>query len=94
MDFTCGLPVCQNFNAIYTCVDRLTKLVRVVPCYMGDNDLSARYTAHLFFQSIVRHYGLPDSVVHDRDPRFTSQFWRALMARMGTKCLFSTAHHP
>ena len=94
MDFITGMPDCLGFNAIYTCVDRLTKLVRVCPCATGGEPLSAGATASLFFNQVVRHFGIPDDVVHDRDARFTSAFWRELMHRLGTKCLFSTAHHP
>jgi transposase InsO family protein len=32
--------------------------------------------------------------VSDRDPRFTSRFWRSLQQAMGTKLQFSTAYHP
>ena len=94
MDFITDLPTCQGFNAIYTCVDRLTKLVRVCPCKVGENALTAQATSALFFNQIVWHFGVPDDVVHDRDVRFTSAFWKSLMSRMGTRCLFSTAHHP
>ena len=94
MDFVIDLPLCSGFNAIYTCVDHLSKLVRVTPCYLGEGKLSARDTANLFFNIVVCHHGLPDDIVHDRDLRFTSAFWRALMARLGTKCTFSTSHYP
>jgi len=49
MDFVTSLPECKGFNAIYTCVDRLTKLVRVCPCKVGESALSASETAQLFF---------------------------------------------
>ena len=43
--------------------------------------MSAEATAKLFFDGIVRHYGLPDEVLHDRDPRFTAAFWKVLGSR-------------
>ena len=93
MDFITGLPPSGGYNAIFTCVDRLTKLVRLTPCTMGD-DLSAGETARLFFDRVIRDFGVPSSIVSDRDPRFTGAFWRALMGIMGTRLAFSTAFHP
>ena len=88
------LPEVDSYNAMFVCVDRLSKLVRVCPCQVGEGNLSAPETMELFFNLVVHHFGTPDSVLHDRDPRFTGSFWRALMERLGTKCLYSTAHHP
>ncbi|SCZ87237.1 BZ3500_MvSof-1268-A1-R1_C154g00801 [Microbotryum saponariae] len=34
------------------------------------------------------------AIVSDRDPKFTSQFWRALQAKVGTVLRMSTAAHP
>ncbi|SDA03484.1 BZ3500_MvSof-1268-A1-R1_C045g00135 [Microbotryum saponariae] len=36
----------------------------------------------------------PVVLVSDRDPKFTSQFWRALQAKIGTVLRMSTAAHP
>ena len=68
MDFIVDLMPCQNFNTIHTCIDRLTKLFRILPCRMGEGNLSAANVAHLFFVAVVQHHGLPDDVVHDRNP--------------------------
>jgi hypothetical protein len=38
--------------------------------------------------------GLPQILVSDRDPVFTSQFWQAVFRTTGTKLRMSTAHHP
>ena len=48
----------------------------------------------MFFDSVVRSFGLPKVVIHDRDPRFTSNFWRSLWALMGVRVALSSAHHP
>jgi hypothetical protein len=50
--------------------------------------------AQAFFSDIVRLHGIPQSIVSDRDPVFTSAFWRELMRLMGTKLLMSSAFHP
>ena len=75
MDFITDLPVSDGFNAIFTCVDKLSKYVVLTPCTLGDGELSASRVADLFFQGVVARFGVPRSVLHDRDPRFTSAFW-------------------
>lgn len=59
MDFVTHLPESRGFNAIFTCVDRLTKLVRLTPCRYGDAALSAGEVATLFFDRVVRDFGVP-----------------------------------
>ena len=61
---------------------------------MGEVALSADHVAQLFFDSVVRVFGLPDEVLHDRDPRFTADFWRHLWDSLGSSAVFSTAYHP
>ena len=39
-DFITSLPKDQNCNAIFTCIDKLTKLVRLTPYHMGEGLLS------------------------------------------------------
>ena len=34
------------------------------------------------------------SIVSDRDPRLTSEFWHELQKALGTRLDFSTAFHP
>ncbi|GJS61656.1 retrotransposon protein, putative, ty3-gypsy subclass [Tanacetum coccineum] len=43
---------------------------------------------------IVRLHGTPTSIVSDRDPKFTSHFWKGLQKAWGTRLKFSTAFHP
>ena len=54
MDFVVDLPLCHGYNGVFTCVDRLTKLVRVCPVSLGGGRLSASETAKLFFDQVVR----------------------------------------
>ena len=38
-------------------------------------------------------HALPKAIVSDRDPKFTSNFWKGLFAYLGTKLNFSIAYH-
>ena len=63
MDFITGLPDINGFNALLVCVDKFGKLCRLIPCRAGENELSAPAIAKLFFEHVVRLYGVPCVVV-------------------------------
>ena len=48
----------------------------------------------LYIQEIVWFHGVPVSIVSDRDPRFTAQFWKSLQKAIGTQLSMSIAFHP
>ena len=50
--------------------------------------------AELYVNEIVKIYGVPVSIVSDRDPRFTSRFWPKLQRALGISLHFSTNFHP
>ena len=74
MDFITDLPPCSDFNGIYTCVDNLTKFVKLTPVLIGEGALSAPEVAHLFFEHVVLLFGIPHMVLHDCDACFTAHF--------------------
>nr|GEX45654.1 putative reverse transcriptase domain-containing protein [Tanacetum cinerariifolium] len=45
-------------------------------------------------KEIVRLHGTPTTIVSDRDPHFTSRFWKGLQNDWGTRLKFSTESHP
>ena len=52
------LPVCNGYNAIFTCVDRLVKYCRLVPCFEEKGALSTFSFAKVFFDNVVRFFGI------------------------------------
>jgi hypothetical protein len=92
MDFIMELPLTKNgHTAILVFVDRLTKMVHLVPT---TTDVSAEGTAKLYVDNVFRHHGLQDEFVSDRDVRFTSRFWQQVLSLVGTRQSMSTAFHP
>ncbi|KAG8492403.1 hypothetical protein CXB51_009696 [Gossypium anomalum] len=92
MDFVTGLPLTpKKKDAVWVVVDRLTKSAHFIPVR---TDYSLDKLAELYIAKIVRLHGVPMSIISDRDPRFTSRFWKKLQEALGTKLNFSTAFHP
>jgi hypothetical protein len=58
--------------------------------------------ANIFFKHVFRYHGVQPSgklpcaheFLHDKDPRFTSSFWKTLFGLCGIKQTNSTAYHP
>ncbi|GJX25093.1 putative reverse transcriptase domain-containing protein [Tanacetum coccineum] len=50
--------------------------------------------ARLYLNRIVARYGIPVSIICDRDGRFTSNFWRSCQKTLVTDLSMSTAYHP
>ena len=73
-----------------TVVDRFSKMAIFVPLARTD----AATVASRFFSQVVSTVGMPQTIVSDRYPRFTGQFWRQLMSHFKTNLNFSTAYHP
>jgi hypothetical protein len=92
MDLITHLPcTTRGHTAIVVFVDRLTKMVHFVPT---TDTVGALGFADLFMSEVFRRHGLPENFISDRDPRFTSEFFRGICQYLGIKQLMSTAFHP
>ena len=89
MDF-CSVPKTSHGDMLLIIVDRLTKMVRLIQCFQKD---SAERIADLFIDSWYRSFGLPAKIISDRDPKFTSRFWRSVCLRLGIQVELTTARH-
>lgn len=91
MDFIDGLPVSGHKNVVFVVVDRLTKYAHFLSL---KHLYTAQDVADLFLREVYKLHGLPQSIVSDRDPVFTSQFWQTLFKSMGTQLKLSTSYYP
>jgi hypothetical protein len=92
MDLIVQLPKTKAGNdAIVVFVDRLSKMVHYQAV---KTTITAPELAKVFFNTVFKLHGMPRTIVSDRDPKFTSLFWKALFKCMGTKLSMSTAFHP
>ena len=79
-----------EYSNVMVVTDRLTKWRYYIPCVSMD----ARSVARLFLRFIFSRHGLPDFVVSDRGPQFTSIFWKELCECLKVGRKLSTAFHP
>ena len=92
MDFVTGLlRTSQSKDNVWVIVDRLTKSTHFLPIRITDSVL---VLSKLYVKEIVRLHRVLLSIVSDRDPRFTSQFWQSLQKALGTEIRLSSAFHP
>jgi len=91
MDFMVSLPPSRGFDTIMVMMDRFSKMAHFIPT---KDEATTQETGRLFFTHVFKHHGLLKDIVSDRDPKFTSKFWRALWKRMGSKLKMNISFHP
>ena len=95
IDFVTGLPIStdwkgDSYDSILVIVDWLTKMVHYK---LVKVTINASGLAEVIINMVVRHHGLPDSIVTDRELLFTSKFWSSLCYFLGIKRRLSTAFY-
>lgn len=91
MDFIGPFPRSGEHDYLWVVLCRLTSLVHLVPI---STTTTANQLAWLYVKEIVKLHGIADSIVSDRDTKFTSRFWTEVHRLLGTRLLMSTAFHP
>lgn len=91
MDFIDGLPTSAHANCIMVVVDKLSKFAHFIPLH---HPFTASKIAQVFLDNVFRLHGLPTHIVSDRDPIFTSLFWRELFRLAQVTLAMSSAYHP
>ena len=90
-DWITGLPVTAGgFNTILVVEDRLTKYAYFIPAKSTDD---AAMSAQRAFAVAFCVHGVPETLVSDRDSKFTSAFFGSLMALMHVKQAMGTSYY-
>ena len=72
MDFLGGFPTTQwGHDYIFVVVDQFNKMAILIAC---TKTVTAPQVAKLFFQHVWTYFGLPSSIILDRDGCFLSHF--------------------
>ena len=80
-----------SYNSVLVVVDRYSKRDRFIPNHKDD---IAMEVAPLFWNITIADVGIPQVIISDRGPKFTSEFWCNLHHMLGTNLAFPTAYHP
>ncbi|CAI7805412.1 unnamed protein product [Closterium sp. NIES-54] len=92
LDFITGLPsTSRGHDSILVVIDNFSKMGHFIPT---NATATAETTARLFFDRIITIHGIPATLISERDPKFTSKFWKELMGLLGTKLAMSSTYHP
>jgi len=93
MDLLTDLPTTdEGYDTLLVVVDHgLSKGIVLCPT---KKTLTSIGTAELLQDQVFRRYGLAESIISDRDPRFASNAFQEWCKLLGIKSKLSTAYHP
>ena len=92
MDFITDLPPSENYDSILVVVYQgLSKGVILIPC---NKTITAEETAGPFLNNLYKRLGLPNKIISDQGPQFTSKAFIELLKLLGIKSALSTTFHP
>ena len=80
----------KHHDYLNVVVDRFSKMCILMPC---KKTITPEQTVELYFQHVWVHFGLPNSIVSDRDSRFIGNFWSNLWKMMDTNLKNSISFH-
>ena len=81
----------SGYDSLMVVVCRLTKLVRLIPSKTDDDTkkIALRFIKNWYSAG----YGLPNSIISDRDTKFSSELWQSISEQLQIKVNLSTARH-
>jgi hypothetical protein len=92
MDYMSGFPSTKHGNNyVLVVVDWFSKMA-ILTAYK--NNVIATYTTNLLFKRVWVHFGIPQTIISDRENRFLNTFWLSLWSLLDTKLTKSTSFHP
>ena len=93
MDFVSGLTPGRLSGATMclVVVDKFSKYVILEPV---PENIDAEATADIFVKRVISLFGIPERVISDRGPQFSSLLWKRILDFLGSKSILATPHHP
>jgi hypothetical protein len=72
-------------------VDKLPKAAHFIPVNLTHMEANI---FDVYMREIARLHGIPKTIVSNRDPKFTLNFWKGFFNGFGTNLNFSIYYHP
>ena len=92
IDFITDLPESNRYNALYIVVDHdLTKAI-VLILYI--KTINAIGIVRLYHNNIYWRFELPNRIISDREPQFSSQVFQEINKQLEVILSISIAFHP
>jgi hypothetical protein len=83
--------IVKQHDSIMVVVDKLTKATHFIPMKTAHK---ATNIVYIYMKQVDRIHGVPKAIVSDRDPKFTSNFWKGYFKGFGTNLNLNTMYHP
>ena len=71
-----------RYDNILIVMDKLIKYTYLILC---SEEFTAKQTACVVLDRVIRYHRIPESITSDRDKIFKSNFWKTLIIEIGTK---------
>jgi hypothetical protein len=91
MDFITDPPLTEGCDQLRVIINRYTKMANFI--MLKKKNKKAEDLATIFAREIWRLHGITADIFSDRDNRFTSKFWKSLIATLGICLRMSTAFY-
>jgi hypothetical protein len=76
MDYMSSIPSAKHENDyVFVVVGRFSEMAILTPC---KKSITVEATAKIFFTHVWVHFGLPQTIISDRESRFLRTFWSSL----------------
>ncbi len=90
VDLVGPLQYSNNFNYIFTIINRTSKWMEAIPL----SDTSAAACAKALTFTWISRFGIPEMITSDRAPQFTSNLWFKLCEMLHISHRQTTAYYP
>ena len=91
VDFITKLLLVAGKDVILVVCDKLSKIAHFVAM---TEEMMAEGLARLFRDNVWKLHGLPESVISNRGPQFTTELMKESNKMLGIETRLSTAFHP